>query len=407
MLLDTSKIARNMIDILVEEAFERCDNDFSGTLSHPQFTQWCQSNNIILELFENVFASCVWGISLQSPSDIIQRNNKKIGSLPYSHSEERALSSAFPMSAKLRRKSTTEATNAGGIILDEMKSIEISNLAQLPRNNKRSKSVPQNMINFYNSVEHSSSPYYSSKKSHWEKSMVTAEKFLEQVIAETALQEELIYAICNTCNIKYHNSVHEQNVSHVPPSKVNAIAVENKSEQQSNTLFILKRSGNCNEKQITLKYCTICGSFLEKCRMSISSMEKLHSVSPPKLNSNDKYNISPLKSIPAAISSSVSFTKNINEFKLKSCSINNNKAEEKDSILSPTSIHDGPQLQQLLSKPTSIQPQDSYEGFLFKRGRKFRNFTRRYYILKGKFFYCFKFCKKCTFICLQKLIFYF
>ena len=55
-----SKLTRQTVEKMVQEAFEFCDTNKDGKLSQPQFTAWVKQNPGALQLLETVFAKHIW-----------------------------------------------------------------------------------------------------------------------------------------------------------------------------------------------------------------------------------------------------------------------------------------------------------------------------------------------------------
>ena len=55
-----SKLTRQTVEKMVNEAFEFCDTNKDGLLSQEQFTNWVRQNPGALQLLETVFAKHIW-----------------------------------------------------------------------------------------------------------------------------------------------------------------------------------------------------------------------------------------------------------------------------------------------------------------------------------------------------------
>ena len=65
-----SKLTRQTVEKMVNEAFEYCDTNKDGLLSQKQFTTWVQQNPGALQLLETVFAKHIWS-GWDDPEELI------------------------------------------------------------------------------------------------------------------------------------------------------------------------------------------------------------------------------------------------------------------------------------------------------------------------------------------------
>eukprot|EP01083_Nonionella_stella_P175035 608372_1 len=220
-ITNVSKLSRQTVEKMVNDAFEHCDTNKDGLLSQDQFTTWVKQNPGALQLLETVFAKHIWSgwDSRMDPSQLQQHSLRSTGSnnsddseidlMEHKQSPQPATESSPPRIRTARY--SKEVRNSSYLSLTQLATP--SQLSAL-----RSVAQPTGAEALYDK--------------------------LTQIYLDEG--DEHVVCICAACEYKYYTSIHIEE----PLNETN--------DHYAQFVFFNKKTSS----QLEMKYCPSCGSKL-------------------------------------------------------------------------------------------------------------------------------------------------